>query len=274
MPVPPPRRPLPRPSPSAAEREREPAPANPTTPSFMTFGGQAKAQARASAEPSFVPEFFITKAEVAAAKAKGEPGVTVRVHFMRNYAKEAENIVVPRVSVMEAGNWKSYTSAGDDCAIVQAGVRPQMKPVYVLADHRMILDKQTNQKVCDRIRLFIAPSIFVGLMDSAVKNLAENLGVDPSTIDITKYEARLTKIGEGRSSSWSLDFAVQPKALSQTALNNYAKTFKDGYIETLTKWLAPSDRYLISKGGRYIKPARNANDAAQGGGDGGDEPPY
>jgi hypothetical protein len=94
-------------------------------------------------------------------------------------------------------------------------------------------------------------------------------------VDITKYPAKITLTGTGTKSQWIIDFIVKPQQLSQEAINNIHK-FCDGngdagYKAKLHKILAPDPRFLISKGGTYVKPVKYDTQAAA---DGGDEPPY
>lgn len=264
MPIPPrrlvpaPRPPQP-PPPEQPEQPEDAAPADDTPDeSYLAFGQQAQERIKVGQEanaPRGYREFFVTKAEVAAAKTKGEVP-TVRVHFVRNYAKLEENVSVPCCTIMVQGRPTRYTSAGDDCALAAAGVPVSIRPAYLLIDHR-VYTKQDQTKGTDDLKLWIPPPNIMGIMQNAIKNLAENLGVDQSQVDITKHEAKLSKIGEGRSTTWAIDFVIQPRALSKTAVENITKAFgTDGVRKTLAKWLAPNPRYRISKGGTYVMPPR------------------
>ena len=244
--------------------------------SYLNYGASAKQAVKNSQEANAFRgyrEFFITKKDMAAAAQKGEQGVTVRVHFIRNYANPQENVSVPRCTIKTANSFDSYTSPGADCALAAAGVPVSIRPVYLLIDHRTYA-KKDNTTGCDDLKLFIPPPNFMGIMENAIKNLAENLGVDPSAVDITRHEAKLSKIASGRNTTWAVDFVIQPKALSKVAVDNIAKGFgTDGYKKTLAKWLAPNPKYMISRGGHYTAPPRQA---AQGqvADHGNEHPPY
>jgi hypothetical protein len=234
--------------------------------SYLAFGEKAKTAVKISQEANAYRgyrEFYITKKEISAAQAKGENGVTVRVHFLRNYANPAENVSVPRCTIKSHDGFDSFTSPGDDCALAAAGVPVSIRPVYVLIDHRTYL-RRDNTTGSDDLKLFIPPPNFMGVMENAIKNLAENLGVAPGQVDVTKYEAKVTKISQGRSTTWAVDFVLQPKGLSKVAMENIAKAFdKEGYRKVLAKWLAPNPRYMISRGGKYTMPPKAASVPAE-----------
>lgn len=244
--------------------------------SYLNYGQTAKQAVKNSQEANAYRgyrEFFITKKDMTAAAQKGEAGVTVRVHFIRNYANPNENVSVPRCTIKTQQGFDSYTSPGDDCALAAAGVNVSIRPVYLMIDHRTYT-KRDNTTGTDDLKLFIPPPNFMGIMENAIKNLAENLGVDPSAVDITKHEAKLSKIASGRSTTWAVDFVIQPKGLSKIAMENMAKAFgTEGYKKTLAKWLAPNPKFMISRGGRYTMPPRQP---AQGtaADHGNEEPPY
>jgi hypothetical protein len=277
MPVPrrqpPPTQPPREPPPQDDDQQEGAADGSPDE-SYLSFGGQAKEHVKTYQEANAFRgyrEFFITKTEMQKAKEKNEQGVTARVHFIRNYANPKETVAVPRCTIMLNGRPTSFTSAGNDCALAAAGVPVSMRPVYLLIDHRQY-KKQDNTVACDDLKLFIPPPAVMGIMENAVKNLAENLGVDPSQVDITKHEAKLTKVASGRSTTWAIDFVIAPKALSKTATDNIAKAFGElGYQKTLLKWMAPNPKYRISKGGTYRLPPKQGS--AHGSEDD-ESPPY
>lgn len=244
--------------------------------SYLNYGASAKQAVKNSQEANAFRgyrEFFITKKDMTAAAQKGEQGVTARVHFIRNYANPLENVSVPRCTIKTQQGFDSYTSPGADCALAAAGVPVSIRPVYLMIDHRTYA-KKDNTTGCDDLKLFIPPPNFMGIMENAIKNLAENLGVDPSQVDITKHEAKLSKIASGRNTTWAVDFVIQPKGLSKIAVENITKGFgTDGYKKTLAKWLAPNPRYMISRGGNYIMPPRQPQQGSVAQ-HGNEEPPY
>lgn len=281
----------PRKIPATVAAPRQP-PAQPTQPeevdpsaaadgspdeSYLNYGNAAKQAVKTSQEANAYRgyrEFFITKKDMAAAQQKGEAGVTVRVHFIRNYANPNENVSVPRVTIKTQQGFDSFTSPADDCALAAAGCNVSIRPVYLLIDHRTYA-KKDNTTGTDDLKLFIPPPNFMGIMENAIKNLAENLGVDPSAVDVTKHEAKLSKISSGRSTTWAIDFVIQPKGLSKIAVDNIAKAFgTDGYRKTLAKWLAPNPKYMISRGGRYTLPPKNPQQPGQAADHANEEPPY
>jgi hypothetical protein len=275
MPIPP-RRPTPasaKPPPARVPTEDELQEAEEDVPDYLMTGGKAETAVKESAQArgSAGFEFFITTKEMDAAKKRGENGVTVRVHFIRNYADTEEKVSVPRCTIKENGRFASYTSPGNDCALAAAGVNVSIRPVYLLVDHRSY-KRQDGSVSKDQVKFWIPSPPLMAIMDAAIANLCENTGEDPKTIDIRKYEAKITKIGEGRNTAWSIDFVVRPTGLSQEAIENVKKFYGDlSYRQKLGKLLAPNPRYMLSRGGSYVKPSN----VPQGGGAAdGDEPPF
>lgn len=270
--------PRPPPAQPTEPEEVDPSAADDGSPdeSYLNYGASAKQAVKNSQEANAFRgyrEFFITKKDMAAAAQKGEQGVTVRVHFIRNYANPLENVSVPRVTLKTQTGFDSFTSPSADCALAAAGCPVSIRPVYLLIDHR-VYQKKDNTTGSDDLKLFIPPPNFMGIMENGIKNLAENLGVDPAAVDITKHEAKLSKIASGRNTTWAVDFVIQPKALSKVAVDNIAKGFgTDGYKKTLAKWLAPNPKYMISRGGHYVMPPKQPQQGSVAQ-HGDDAPPY
>lgn len=268
----PPRRPMPPPRPAAPPAAtQEPdtqADDVPVEEGFLNFGTQAQQAVHNSQEANQFRgyrEFFITKGEVEDAAKRGEAGCTVRAHFVRNYANANENVSVGRCSISVGQNRsESYTSAGSDCALAAAGVPVSVRPVYVLVDHR-VYQKKDGTKGTDDVKLWIPPPNILSVMENAIKNLCENTGIDRLAIDITKYEAKITKIGVGTKTTWAIDFMVKPVPLSKAAQDSIAKTLEKGYKATMAKWLAPNPKYMISRGGTYVRPPKHSGSFADAG---------
>lgn len=253
----------------APQEQRPPA----GVPDFMFTGARAAAVTKASADGTDrgAPEFYITSKEMAAAKAAtGSPVVTVLAHFYKDYSKAANFISVPRVTIKQGEQFKSFTSAGagSDCAIVAAtGKQPRSCPVFVLVDHRKYT-RQDGSQVSDSVKLWIPAPNLLSVLNQAVQDLAANLGCGVDQVDITQHEARITRSGTGTTTVWGISFLVARKPLAHDVRAKVDKVFNDagGYMALLTKWLAPADRYTISKGGVYAVPSFN--------GQGSEEPPY
>lgn len=266
-------------SPEPGVEDQEPSNEQVSDPGsdFLFTGSAAKARVAQSAEGfSGAREFFITTKELEAARAKtGTASVTVNIHFCKDVSKPEHYICVPRVGAKEGPNFRSYTAAGggSDCAICAAtGKQPSMCPVFVILDHRTF-KRQDGSVGGNEVKLWIPRPAMAGIFTQAVKTLAENLGCTPDQVDVTQHVAQITKVGTGRSSTMTINFLVKRNPMSNADVNTFNKVFKDGYMETLRKWLAPNPRYMISKGGTYIAPA-TTNTAGRFGGDGGDEAPY
>lgn len=256
-------------------QEPRPAASPAGIPDFMFTGTKAAAVTKASADGTDrgAPEFYITTKETLAAKAAtGNPAVTVHAHFYKDYSKAANFISVPRVTIKQGDKFKSFTSAGagSDCAIVAAtGKQPRSCPVFVLIDHRKYT-RQDGTQVSDSVKLWIPSPNLLSVLNQAVQDLAANLGCGVDQVDITQHEARITKSGSGTSTVWGISFLVARKTIAPEVRAKADKMFNDagGYMALLSKWLAPADRYTISKGGVYAVPPVYS---AAGGGD---EPPY
>jgi hypothetical protein len=231
------------------------APDDTADESFLSFGKQAHDRVKSSAEHrAFHPEFFITAAETEAAAKRGEPGASVRVHFAVNYTDDENYICVPRVTVKENGKFRSYTSSGTDCAIAAAGIPVSNRPCYLVVDHRQFKRKDGSISQ-DEVKLWMPPPATAGIMQNAMVNLAENLGIEIPDLDVTRYEAKITKVGTGRQTTWAIDFIARERPMAQSALDKIDKFLEGGYRQTMARILAPSPKYMISKGGRFTKPA-------------------
>ena len=210
-----------------------------------------------------VLEFFFTKDEIKRNKGRA----SAEVHFLRNYADKRNMVSVPRVTIMENGRPRSYTSPGNDCAIASAGVNVAVRPVYFLMDHR-VFERQSGEEGTDQIKMFIPASSMQGLITTAIEQLADAVEVDVSDLDITRYRATITKVGTGRKSSWSISFLPREKPLTSEQKKAVAEFFQPSYKEKVRQVLAPDPRYMLSKGGRYVKPSRDAVEENE------DEPPF
>jgi hypothetical protein len=243
----------------------------------MSFGDDAGKRVTEYQQHASRPrtrEFFITTKEVTA----GNGQATIRVHFAVNYADKRFHIAVPRVTIpsVNAGQFDSYTSPGADCAIAAAGITPSIRPVYVLVDHRQYTTKE-GKPGADDVKLWIPQPSILGMVDNAINDLAEVIGCDRSKLNLIKYEAKITKIGTGRRSAWNVSFVPKEKFMAPDTLDKINKFFGaegraftyDDYRKRMTAILAPDPKYMISKGGSYVKKA-----APVASGDGGDEPPY
>lgn len=213
-------------------------------------------------------EFFITQAEVT--KAGGR--CTVRVHCAFNYANADFRVAIPRITVKEGARFNSYTSKAGDCALAAGGLRPSIRPVFVLIDHRTY-EKQDGSAGGDDVRLWIPMPSVQGLMDSAIDDLAETLGEDRDDIDLTQYEAKITKAGTGRRSTWAISFIAKPRPLSSDIQEKIKKfcgvehtpTLRD-YRKKLAELLAPEPRFLLSQGAKPYVEQKTPEDAGQASG--------
>ncbi len=229
---------------------------------MLSFGEDADQRIKNYQESAGRPrtlEFFITKKEVSAGGGKA----SARVHLAFNYADKKYKVSAPFVTIKTAGGFDTFPSPGEDCAIAQAGVNPSVKPIYILVDHRSYVDKEGNQR-SDLVKKWIPAAGIASLMEDAIENLCENLGEDRSNIDLRNYELSITKSGTGRQTSWSLAFIVKKKAMTSDHVERIGKFFgnEEGeypdyaqYVAFLKKMLQPDPRYMISKGGKYVKPA-------------------
>jgi hypothetical protein len=142
----------------------------------------------------------------------------------------------------------------------------------VLIDHRSYSRKDGTVST-DEVKLWVPAPTMLGIMQNAIRNLAENLQCEPSAVDITKYEAKISKMGEGRSTTWAINFSLAPRALSKVAVDAIAKTFGErGYKQTMMMWLAPNPKFLISRGGSYVMPRKGQSAGPTPASD--DEPPF
>lgn len=234
--------------------------------SYLSYGSDAdkKIEADANSPKNSFWEFFITKDEL----KKSKNVCAVDVTFAFNYADPQYAIAVPRVTVREGGNFRQVTSAGNDCAVAAAGVQPSLKPAWLLIDHRTYVNKQ-GEKVTNRAKVWLPPGSLIGLMKSALGVLASELGCDPSSIDIRKHRCVLTKSATGKKTSWSIQFRVKEREFEyEEVVSSFMKMDHypslQEYRRFMGKLLAPNPRYMISKGGKYTKPARR-DDKDEGG---------
>lgn len=220
-------------------------------------------------------EFFITQKEVAAANGRA----SVRVHFAVNYANPIYRIAVPRITIKEGQNFNSYTSPPGDCALAAGGLRPSVRPVYLLIDHRTY-SKQDGSKGGDDVRLWIPMPSVQGLVDQAIEDLCETIGEERADIDLTQYEAKITKAGTGRRSTWAISFVGKARPLPSDIQEKIGRFFKneDGslpshaqYVKHMREVLAPDPRFLLSKGAKpYVQQVTPSNAGAADE----EEPPY
>lgn len=268
-----------RPSPaaSAAPPAADDPPELAGAESYMSFGDDAGKRVTEYQQHASRPrtrEFFITTKEVTA----GNGQATIRVHFAVNYADKRFHIAVPRVTIpsVHAGQFDSFTSPGADCAIAAAGITPSIRPVYVLVDHRQYVTKE-GKPGADDVKLWIPQPSILGLVDNAINDLAEVVGCERSKLNLLKYEAKITKVGTGRRSAWNVSIVPKEKSMAPDTLDKINKFFGaegraftyDDYRKRMTAILAPDPKYMISKGGTYVKKATGPTPMPEDG-----EPPY
>ena len=220
-------------------------------------------------------EFFITTKEVNDAQGRA----TVRAHFALNYADPDYRIAVPRITIKEGGNFNSYTSPPGDCALAAGGQRPSVRPVYLLIDHRTYTTRD-GKEGGDDVRLWIPMPSVQGLVDQAIDDLCETLGKERDTLNLTEYEAKITKAGTGRRSTWAVSFIARSKPLPMAVQEKIGKFFRNesGKLPTMSQYkthmrevLAPDPRYLLSRGAKPYVEAQVPVDAGKAGDE---EPPY
>ena len=264
---------------------------------FLLTGDKAESYARqqAAQRAREVREFFITKKELAASPTGN---VEVRTHLCINYAETSSsgdfyNIVATPSVVIPAGSgrFNTFTSPENgDCAFRAAGLNPYLKPLFVIMDHRSVKSKDGKKTYKDNVRAWRPGTGQIGQMRQAIRNLAENLGFDPDDsstydqIDVRDHICKITKLGAGKRSTWSIDFLVAKTPLTEEQKKNIARWFglevdkgqttvtRKIYMDKMRQILAPDDRYLISKGGKYIPPNNNASSSYEQ--DTTEEPPY
>jgi len=261
---------------AAAPTAAKPPAAAAEAVSYLSFGDEASKRVTEYQQHASRPrarEFFITTKEVTA----GGGQATMRVHFAVNYADKRFHIAVPRVTIPGAtpGTYDSFTCPGPDCAIAATGIMPSIRPVYILVDHRTYATKE-GKPGGDDVKLWIPQPSILGLVDTCINDLCETLGIDRTALDLTRYEGKITKVGVGRRSAWSVSIIAKEKPLSKESLDRINKffgaegrqfTFAD-YRKQMQSLLAPDPRYMISKGGSYAGKAPVAAVPGE------DEPPY
>lgn len=251
-----------------SEEETASSDVDDSTPDYLLSGDDAKKRVQDSAQPkNFLREFFITANEVKAGNGQAE----VRVHLCANYADKKYQVAVPRCTIKDGKLFRSYTSVQGDCALAAAGVAVSVRPVFVVMDHRQFTRKD-NSTGKDDIKFWIPQPSHLGLMTTAIKNLAESLGEEPENINVMDYVLKITKVGEGRRSTWAFNFIAKKMPLNPVQKAAVDKFFEKGYRQTLSKYLAPDPKYMISKGGSYVKPTEAARGGHQDDGD--DAPPF
>lgn len=263
---------------------------------FLMTGNQAETYAKnqQAERAREVKEFFITKKEIAASP---NGNVEVRSRLCINYAEVSASgdfhniIATPCVTIpVGGGRFKTYTSPENgDCAFRAAGLTPYLKPLFVLMDHRSFKSKE-GKVYKDNVRAWRPGTGQIGQMRQAIRNLAENLGLNPDDpesykrVDVRDHVCKVTKLSAGKRSSWSIDFLVAKTPLTTQQKEYIAKWFgldpeKDGttvtrktYMGKMRSILAPDERYLISKGGKYVPTNSNASAAVVDSQE--EEPPY
>lgn len=294
MPIPPRRLPVRRPAPETepeTDQETEAevdtdTPAEEADTSYLSTGSDAKKRVKDYQEHVSRPrarELFITQAEIEA----GEGSCTVPAHFCVNYADEQWAVSAPFITLREGTKFNRYLSPGNgDCALQAGGLQPSIRPVYLVIDHRKY-KKQDGTMGGDDVRLWVPPAGTIGLLESAVNMLRDNLGVS-GPLDITNYELRITKSGKGRKTTWAVAFLAREKPMAgpwRAAINKFilgeklAKERKftlEDYRRFLAKLLAPDPRWLLSKNGNRPYAAAPASRGPRDGDSGGDtdDPPF
>lgn len=260
---------------------------------FMMGDGQAakRIQEQEEARANRVREFYVRKADV---DASPTGNVECRVHCLVNYAeRDGENYInivsAPRVQIPQERGFRIFTSPDNgDCAFREAGLNPGIRPCFIIQDHRQFKarDGRTFQ---DDIKQFNPPGKCIAMMKAAIRDLCENLDVDPDDpdevneyVDVRDHVLKITKLGSGRGSGWSFSFVVKPCPPTEEQLKRIANFFgkpeddpypdRKEYIAKMKKILSPDPKYLLSKGGKYVKPTRPATDPNAGGSD--EEVPY
>ena len=263
---------------------------------FLMTGDQAETYAKqqAAERAREVREFFITKKELAASPTGN---VEVRTHLCINYAEVSDSgdfhniVATPCVTIPAGGGrFKTFTSPENgDCAFRAAGLQPYLKPLFIIMDHRPFKSKDGKKTYKDNIRAWRPGTGQIGQMRQAIRNLAENLGLDPDdpdtfrSLDVRDHVCKITKLGAGKRSTWSIDFLVAKTPLTKEQKEGIAKWFgldvekgqvkvtRKIYMDKMRRILAPDDKYLISKGGTYTPP--NSNHASSSTEEV-EEPPY
>lgn len=293
MPRPRSRRAPPRQPNLAPESEDAPEPyeADDDTPfedaSWLMSDSQAEKRVKEQEErqANRVREFYVSSRDV---QESANGSVEVRTHTVVNLAKrEGDNYInvisAPRVQIPEGKGFRIYTSPDNgDCAFREAGMNPGIRPCFLILDHRKYITRD-GRRFQDDIKQFNPAGKCIAMMKAAIRDLCENLDVDPDdpeavnkNVDTRDHVLKITKLGTGKGSGWSLSFVTKKAPLTEEHTKKIKNFFgtddmpsRKEYLAKMRKILAPDPKYLISRGGKYVKPTTDKN---AGGSD--DEVPF
>ena len=222
--------------------------------SFLSYGKDAAKRVTDYQKHASRPrarEFFITKKEIEAANGN----CTVRVHFVVDYSKKEWQVAAPFVTLKVGQHYDQFVCAGADCALVAGGKHEVVKPVYYVVDHRSYETKD-GKKGSDDIKQWTPPAAVKGLIENAIAELAEDEELSIENIDLRNYEARITKSGTGRGSSWGVSFARKSRPMAKDIVDKIGKFFGckgtpslQEYRTHLGKLLQPDPKWMLSRNG-------------------------